>query len=222
MRAGNLCSSVGLLALLAILCTGCHHNTPPPAQAQAPPLQTGKGTLSPPKSSQPPEKTDTPLASPLPQPSAQSVPLPPPKPKKVRHNKVKTPATKPADTAQTPAATTPGGTTAQPPAASTSAQNAAPQQAAPPGATASPIGQLTTGDSAMGEKTKHEATDLIGKTEQGLNGIKRPLSTEEKTTATQIRNYLKQAQQALDNGDADGALGLATKAKLLLDELTKP
>jgi hypothetical protein len=33
---------------------------------------------------------------------------------------------------------------------------------------------------------------------------------------------LKQAQQALDNGDTDGAHTLATKAKLLLDELTKP
>ena len=55
-----------------------------------------------------------------------------------------------------------------------------------------------------------------------MNGIKRPLSTDEKTTATQIRNYLKQAQQALDNGDTDGAHSLATKAKLLLDELTKP
>jgi hypothetical protein len=81
---------------------------------------------------------------------------------------------------------------------------------------------LTTGDSAMGEKTKHEAADLIATTDQGLKGIKRTLSTDEKVTATQISNYLKQAQQALDNGDADGALGLATKAKLLLDELTKP
>src|ERR1700722_1865207 len=106
MRAGNPCS---FLALLAVLGAGCHRNTSPPAQAQAPPLQTGKGTLSPPNNSQQPEKTDTPLASPLPQPSAQSVPLPPPPPpKKVRH-KPKTPATKPADNAQTASATTPGG-----------------------------------------------------------------------------------------------------------------
>jgi hypothetical protein len=88
--------------------------------------------------------------------------------------------------------------------------------------TPSPIGQLTTGDSAMGEKAKHETADLIGATEQGLSGIKRSLSTEEKVTAAQIRTFLKQAQQALDNGDTDGAHTLATKAKLLLDELTKP
>jgi hypothetical protein len=88
--------------------------------------------------------------------------------------------------------------------------------------TPSPIGQLTTGDSAMGEKAKHETADLISSTEQGLGGIKRSLSTEEKVTAAQIRTFLKQAQQALDNGDTDGAHGLALKAKLLLDELTKP
>jgi hypothetical protein len=86
----------------------------------------------------------------------------------------------------------------------------------------SPIGQLTTGDSAISEKAKHDTADLISSTEQGLTGIKRPLSTEEKVTAAQIRTFLKQAQQALDNGDTDGAHGLALKAKLLLDELTKP
>jgi hypothetical protein len=86
----------------------------------------------------------------------------------------------------------------------------------------SAIGQLTTGDSASGERTKHETADLIGTTQQGLSGIKRALTNEEKATAGQIHNYLKQAQQALENGDADGAHLLATKAKVLLDELMKP
>jgi pantothenate synthetase len=81
---------------------------------------------------------------------------------------------------------------------------------------------LTTGDSTLGERTKHETSDLIGETQQGLSGIKRSLSTEEKSTAAQIRNYLRQAQQALENGDTDGAHLLATKAKVMLDELTKP
>lgn len=220
MRALTPCSS---LALLAILCTGCHTHSSPPAQAQAPPLQTGKGTLSQPETTQQAEKTDRPLASPLPQPSAQSVPLPPPPPpKKVRH-KVKPPPAKPADTAQTPTATAPGSTAAATNATTTPAQSTSPQQqAAAPSGGASPIGQLTTGDSALGEKTKKETADLINETQSGLNGIKRSLSTDEQTTAAQIRNYLKQAQQALDNGDTDGAHGLATKAKLLLDELTKP
>ncbi len=99
MRTVNRFSS---LALLAILCTGCsHRNASPPPQAQAPPLQTGQGTLNPPKTTQPQEKSETPLASPLPPPSAQSVPLPPPPPpKKVRKRVKQQPPAKPADTAQ--------------------------------------------------------------------------------------------------------------------------
>jgi hypothetical protein len=221
MRTVHLFSS---LTLLVILCTGCsHRNTSPPAQAQAPPLQTGKGTLNPPTTTQPQEKSETPLASPLPPPSAQSVPLPPPPPPKKVRKRVKQPPAKPADTAQTPTAT-PAGPASQTatPGPQVAAQVSPPQQPAAASGTASPIGQLTTGDSAMGEKAKHETEDLINETLQGVNAIKRSLSTEEKVTAAQIHTFLKQAQQALDNGDTDGGNTLATKAKLLLDELTKP
>jgi hypothetical protein len=181
-------------------------------------LKTGKGTLNPPTTAQQQEKTDTPLASPLPPPSAQNVPLPPPAPKKVRH-KVKTPAAKPPETAQAPAA---GGASQSSSSGSQASAQATPPETPAIVGTPSPIGQLTTGDSATGEKAMRETADLIGETEQGLNAIKRALSTEEKVTATQIRTYLKQAQQALGTGDMDGAHTLATKAKLLLDELTKP
>jgi hypothetical protein len=217
MKGANLCAS---LLLLALGTTGCSHKAAsPPQQAQAPPLQTGKGTLPPPDTTQQQEKSDTPLASPLPPPSAQSVSLPPPPtPKKVR-KKPKSAPSKSTDTTQTAGATS--GSTAAP-GGSTTAQVASPQTVSAPGGSASPIGQLTTGDSALGERTKHETADLIGGTQQGLNGIRRSLSTEEQVTAAQIRTFLKQAQQALDSGDADGAHTLATKAKLLLDELTKP
>jgi hypothetical protein len=222
MRAVRLCSVV---TLLTICCTACSHKTSsPPQQAQAPPLQTGKGTLTPPTATQQQEKSDTPLASPLPTPSAQTVPLPPPPPpKKVRH-KVKPTPPKPADTAQNSTGTPASSSQPGSPSSGTqgSGQPAVAQQTAANVGTGSPIGQLTTGDSALGERTKHETADLIGETQQGLTGIKRSLSPEEKVTATQIRTFLKQAQQALDNGDTDGAHTLATKAKLLLDELTKP
>jgi hypothetical protein len=216
MRAAQLRS---LCVLLAILCTGCSHKNPvTPQQAQAPPLQTGKGTLEPPKTTQQAEKTDTPLASPLPPPSAQSVPLPPPTPKKVRKPKKPKPADSPPATAGAPAASP----NSQAGAASTTAQVTPPAQLQPAAVSNSAIGKLTTGDSASGERTKHETSDLIGATQQGLIAIKRALSNEEKATEGQIHNYLKQAQQALDNGDADGAHLLATKAKVLLDELMKP
>lgn len=212
MKGTNLCAS---LVLLALWTTGCHKAASPPQQAQAPPLQTGKGTLPPPDTTQQQEKSETPLASPLPPPSSQSVHLPPPTPKKVHHPK-KTPS-KSTDTTQAAAANS-----GSPPASGSSTAQATPQTVSAPGGAASPIGQLTTGDSALGERTKHETADLIGGTQQGLNGIKRPLSTEEQVTAAEIKTFLKQAQQALDSGDTDGAHTLATKAKLLLDELTKP
>ena len=217
MRAAELRS---LCVLLPILCAGCSHKNPvTPQQAQAPPLQTGKGTLAPPKTTQQAEKTDTPLASPLPPPSAQSVPLPPPTPKKVRKPKKPKPADTPPATAGAPAAS-PNSQAGAAPAATAQVTPPPQLQTAPAGNSA--IGQLTTGDSASGERTKHETADLIGSTQQGLSGIKRSLSNEEKATAGQIHNYLKQAQQALENGDADGAHLLATKAKVLLDELMKP
>jgi hypothetical protein len=214
MRAARLCL---WMASTAICCVGCSHkNSSLQQQAQAPPLQTGKGTLSPPAENQPQVKSDSPLASPLPQPPAQNVPLPPPTPKKVRR-KAK-PAPKPPDTTQV--------------AAGPASQGAQPASTPPPvtervaagngTGSGSPIGQLTTGDSATEERTKRETVDMIAATQQGLDGIKRNLSSEEKVTATQIRTFLKQAQQALDNGDTEGAHGLATKAKQLLDELTQP
>jgi hypothetical protein len=214
MSAARLCS---WMALTAICCAGCSHkNSSLQQQAQAPQLQTGKGTLSPPPDNQPQVKSDSPLASPLPQPSAQNVTLPPPTPKKVRH-KVKPPP-KPPETTQTTASTSPQ-----------AGQSAATTPAVPERVAAgsgngsgSPIGQLTTGDSATEERIKRETIDIIAGTLQGLNGLKRSLSPEEKVTTTQIRAFLKQAQQALDNGDTEGARGLAMKAKQLLDELTQP
>jgi pantothenate synthetase len=60
--------------------------------------------------------------------------------------------------------------------------------------------------------------DSIAATERELNGISRNLSDQEKKTAGQIREYLKQAKEALASGDADGAHTLAAKAKVLLGE----
>src|ERR1700735_68284 len=154
MRPVNLYSSV---AMLIVFCVGCSHKTSStPQQAQAPPLQTGGSTLPPWSSTQQQKKSTSPLASPLPAPSAQSVPLPPPTPKKVRHRPKPTPP-KPAETVQTP----------PPEPKPKTAQISIQQQAATGPLSGSPIGQLTTGDMASGEKTKRETLDLIGETQQG-------------------------------------------------------
>jgi ribosomal protein S20 len=63
--------------------------------------------------------------------------------------------------------------------------------------------------------------DSIAATERGLNGLNRALSAQEQKTATQIREYLKQAREALNSGDVDGAHNLAAKAKAVLSELVQ-
>ena len=47
------------------------------------------------------------------------------------------------------------------------------------------------------------------------------IAASEKKQVRQIRNFLDQAQEALNGGDAQGATNLATKAKLLMDDLEK-
>lgn len=85
---------------------------------------------------------------------------------------------------------------------------------------ASPIGQLSaTGESAVNGRRDVEL--LINNTETGLTGIKRTLNNDEQTIATQIKTFLTKAKQALADNDLDGAQTLATKAKVLLEELTK-
>jgi hypothetical protein len=79
------------------------------------------------------------------------------------------------------------------------------------------IGQLSTGDPAGARyQTERSLNDL----ERGLNGITRPLNNQEQATASHIREFLKQAREALKSGDVDGATTMAAKIKVLLQELT--
>ncbi|HEY1577668.1 MAG TPA: hypothetical protein VGF82_11430 [Terracidiphilus sp.] len=80
----------------------------------------------------------------------------------------------------------------------------------------SPIGTLTAPDSS---NARQETDALIEQTEKSLNGITRKLSDPEQKTAAQIREFIKESREALTNGNFDGAHTLATKAKVLLDEL---
>ena len=86
----------------------------------------------------------------------------------------------------------------------------------------SPIGQLSSTSEHSGVPSRQDIKQLIDTTESGLKGIERSLSSDEqKLTATQIRTFLAKAKQALEQDDLDGANTLATKAKVLLSELTK-
>ena len=79
------------------------------------------------------------------------------------------------------------------------------------------IGQLSSGDDAG---ARDQTENSLNEIERGLNGVTRQLSDQEQATAAHIREFLKQAREALKTGDADGAGTLAAKAKVLLQELT--
>lgn len=91
-----------------------------------------------------------------------------------------------------------------------------PQQESAENPGVSAIGQLSSGD--LPEEW-HETADSIGAAESGLNGIHHTLSAGQRKTAAQIRRFLKQAREALQSGDVDGAQTLVAKAKVLLDEI---
>lgn len=93
-----------------------------------------------------------------------------------------------------------------------------PDQAAPPTPEVSAIGQLSSGDPYS---YRRQTEETIANTEHGINNIGRNLNDQEQKTAAHIRDFLKQARQALTSGDVDGAHTLAAKASVLLAELSR-
>jgi ribosomal protein S20 len=82
------------------------------------------------------------------------------------------------------------------------------------------IGALTAGGEEN-PQTKQEAADLIASIEKRLNAFPTQTTDDQKAQISKVRNFWRDAQAALKSGDAEGAKTLATKAKLLLDDLEK-
>lgn len=85
----------------------------------------------------------------------------------------------------------------------------------------SKIGQLSAANPDSNAADRHSLSGKIDAVENGLNGIKRPLSSDEQKTAGLIRSYITRARDALKSDDIDGATILSNKASQLLEELTK-
>jgi ribosomal protein S20 len=105
---------------------------------------------------------------------------------------------------------------------------AVPPAPAPPVPTASvepspevtAIGSLTAGGETN-PQAKQEAAELIASIEKRLNAFTAQTTDDQKAQISKVRNFWRDAQAALKSGDAEGAKTLATKAKLLLDDLEK-
>lgn len=82
------------------------------------------------------------------------------------------------------------------------------------------IGALTAGGEAAPEKYQ-KAEALIAELEKRIAALAPATAEQEKPAIARVRYFEDEAQKALKSGDADGAVILATKAKLLLDDLEK-
>jgi ribosomal protein S20 len=103
----------------------------------------------------------------------------------------------------------------------------APAQATMPPESESPaqeeavtIGALSTGGDSS-PRTQQEAAEMIASNDKRLNGLSAQTIEVQKAQISKVKNFQKQAQDALSSGDVEGAKTLATKAKLLLDDLEK-
>jgi len=180
--------------MLPLVLTGCFHRSHP-AQTQplAPTLQGSQPT------------------TPAPEPTTPELPAP-----------VVSEPVKPAEPSAA-ASTLPANEAPKPPVHHTpntvkKPANSHPQVASNGAAGVSAIGQLSSGDPAA---YRRQTEDSIAATERGLKAITRSLNDQEQRTVAHIREFLKQAHQALASGDVDGAHTLAAKAKVLLGELSR-
>ena len=82
------------------------------------------------------------------------------------------------------------------------------------------IGMLSNGDEATAQ-TQQQAQEMIASILKRIAALPSKTANAQKREISKIRHFLDQAQQALNSGDAEGANNLATKARLLMDDLEK-
>jgi hypothetical protein len=84
----------------------------------------------------------------------------------------------------------------------------------------SAVGELSAGGEAS-PQAKQDAAALILSSERRLNGLSQAIASQQQAQVRRVRLFLRQAKQALSTGDAEGAKTLATKVKLLIDDIAK-
>ena len=199
-RSRSLCALalVGALAMTSL--TGCHHRR---AQPVLLPPQTPVALVQVPEPDAPLVETQTPKLPAIP--IAQSTS----KPKKVKKRIPKAAA----------------GTSSQQVAASAPTVPKKPADVLPTPAAAKPdavvgIGALTVGGE-QSPRALQEANELLAANERRLSALNGDAVKAQTELVGKVRNFQKDAQVALSSGDAEGAKTLATKGKLLLDDLDK-
>lgn len=188
-----------LALLVPFLLTGCpfHKKQAQPVQALAPAASTAPRPE--PEHPQLPDSTTTIPPQPIKATADENLPAKP-----ISHHRRQAP--KPPQDATTAPAPASGATA---PASGAAASDTP---------AVSAVGQLSTPDSS---DLRHAVDESIASTDRGLNNIGRSLNDQDQKTAGQIREFLKKARDALKAGDVVGAHTLASKARVLLSELSQ-
>jgi hypothetical protein len=187
----NIGASVGL-GMICVLLSGCLHQ-----QKAAPlPLQAKTPNIYVP----PPEQESLPPMQPTVPPANVTDAKP-----------VVAEETKPKKKAKKAAAPVPA------PAMEATAPQPAVETPPPDSAT---LGALGSGEGAS-PKQQQDVAAKISTVEKRLTDLPAPLQDHEQKQIAKVRLFNKEASDALKSGDTDGARILATKAELLLDDLTK-
>ena len=191
----------GAATLVALMTTaGCHHRRLQPV-------------LLPPRTPVALAKVPDPGAPPLVEAQTTKLPSVPTADAVEKPKRVKRHAPKPTPVVQQPAAVTVAPTKKAPETASA----AAPTKTEP---AVAEIGALTVGG-AQSPRALQQANELLASNERRLNSLSAEAVKAQAELVAKVRNFQKEAQQALASGDAEGAQTLATKGKLLLDDFDK-
>jgi len=146
-----------------------------------------------------------PISEPMPQaPQTDTAKLPPPV------------ITVPSDAKPTTEANLPAKPPPKPVKRHKKPESKPPEEAASGVPAVAAMGQLSSGDPP---DLRRQTEDSIVSTEKGLKALGRLQNEPDQKTVEHIREFLKQARQALADGDLDGASTLAAKARVLLQEL---
>jgi len=93
------------------------------------------------------------------------------------------------------------------------------QPAAP--STPATLGALAPGGGNADPRQQQEVMAKIGAVEKRINDLPSATADREQKQIAKVRQFLKEASDAWKGGDVEGAGILATKADLLMDDLTK-
>ncbi len=83
------------------------------------------------------------------------------------------------------------------------------------------LGELAPGGGNANPKQQQEVMARIGAVEKRIADLPNGTADREQKQIAKVKQFLNEAADALKGGDAEGAGILATKADLLMDDLTK-